>query len=53
MMGSLIEEMVGTCNDTRNSVLQDKTKLLELDTMFNRRDMMTTWKQLSMGLCTL
>lgn len=38
MMGSLMEEMVGTWNYTRSSVLQAKTKLLELDNLLNRRD---------------
>ena len=44
MMGSLMDEMVRTWNYNRSSVLQAKTKLLELDTFLNRRDATTTWK---------
>src|SRR5713101_7781479 len=52
MMGSLMEEMVGTWNYTHSSVLQEKTKLVELDTQFNKRDATSTWKNLALGLCT-
>ena len=44
---------VGTWNYTRSSVLQTKTKILELDTLLNRREATTTWKKLALGLYTL
>ena len=53
MMGSLMEEMVGTWNYTRSSVLQEKTKLIEHDTQLNRQDATAAWKRLALGLCTL
>ena len=33
MMGSLMEKMVGTWNHTGSSVLQEKSKILELNTV--------------------
>ena len=43
---------VGTWNYTRSSVLQAKTKLLELDTLLNRQDATAPWKRLALGLYT-
>ena len=50
MMGSLMEEMIGTWNHTRSYVLQAKSKILELDTVITHKDVMTAWKKLAMGL---
>ena len=52
MTGSLMEEMVGTWNHSRSLVLQEKTKILELDTILTHKDVMTAWKKLAMGLGT-
>ena len=38
MMGSLMEDMVGTWNCTHSSVLLAKTRLIELDTQLNMGD---------------
>ena len=53
MMGSLMEEPVGTWNYTRSSVLHGKTKILGLDTILNRRDAMGAWKILALGICMM
>ena len=50
MMGSVVEEMIDTWNHTRSSVLQAKSKILELDTVITHRDVMTARKKLAMGL---
>ena len=49
-MGSLMDEMVGTWNHTLSLVLQEKTKILELDNVLTHRDVMTAWKKLALGL---
>ena len=53
MMGFIMEEMVGTWNYSRSSVLEAKTKLIELDTKLNRWDATLAWNRLALGLCTL
>ena len=52
MMGSHMEEMVSTWNYTRSSVIQAKTRLIELDTQLNKRDATSKWKRLALGLYT-
>ena len=50
-MGFIMEEMVGTWNYSRSSVLEAKTKLIELDTKLNRWDATLAWNRLALGLC--
>ena len=52
MMGSLMEEMVGTWNYTQSSILQEKTRLIEIDTQLNKWDATSAWKRLALGLYT-
>ena len=47
-----MEEMVGTWNYTRSSILQGKTRLIEIDTQLNKCDATSAWKRLALGLCT-
>ena len=44
--------MVSTYNYARSLVLQDKTRLIELDTQLNKLDATSAWKCLALGLYT-
>ena len=45
-----MDEMVITWNYTHSSVLQAKTKLIELDIQLNKLDTTSAWKRLALGL---
>ena len=53
MMGSLMEEILGTWNNSKLEISEATSKLLDLDMVIMDRDMMATWKKLAVGVESL